>query len=142
MKRLDLLQNLCKKILIPKKVREEIFIKETPETTYLKKFLFDYIIEDNSKRLRGFPLGKGEQAAISLCLEKKVMFVSDDLKARKFAESLGLFVMGTLGILLDNLQKGKITKKEALSLLHQLLNNGMYLSTEVYAEVERVIGEN
>ena len=142
-KRLDLLQNLYKKIYIPNKILEEILIKETPELVYLKKYLGNYILEENPKNLRSLPLDEGEQAAISLCLEKKGnLFISDDLRARNFAESLGLPIIGTLGILLDNLRRRKINKKEAFSLLQQLLTKGMYLSTDVYAEVEKIIEES
>lgn len=63
----------------------------------------------------------GEASAISLACETQCDYlILDDLKARKFAEKLGLQIKGTIGVLLYAKQQGAISAiKPYLELMQQ-----------------------
>ncbi|SMC08401.1 DUF3368 domain-containing protein [Nitratiruptor tergarcus] len=131
--RLDLLQNLFQKIYIPNKVHEEITYKEDisiPE--------FIEIVEvDKSEILKylEFYLDEGESEAISLALERELPLIIDEKKGRKIAKNLGIKIVGLLGIIYLNIQKGFITKKEAKELLETAVKNGYRISEKLIKEV-------
>ncbi len=140
LKRLDLVKSIFFHILIPKQVLEEIFSKNKPENIVIKNELREFLKEIEVKQLKDFTLDKGEKAAISLCLEKNIKtFISDDKKARKIARSLEIETLGLVGIILHNLEISKITKKEALKLIEELIKNGYYMSSSLYTKVIQVI---
>ena len=108
----NLAKNMFSRFLVPKEVIEEIFEKEEIENNLIKKELNKFIKETDINKIRDFNIHKGEKAAISLCLEKGHPFLSDDKKARKIANSLGIEVIGVLGILIWNLKRKKIEIEE------------------------------
>jgi predicted nucleic acid-binding protein len=54
------------------------------------------------------------------------------------ARGLGLRVMGTLGVLIENLRSGRVDKRSAKKILNDL-NGFMYLSSDVYTLVLDII---
>ena len=92
--------------------------------------------------VKNFGLHDGENSCLSLCIEiNDKTFLSDDKNARKAAESQGIKVMGTLGILISNLKKKKINKKEFSEILRKLIDKGFYVSTELFAAVEEYVNK-
>ena len=63
----------------------------------------------------------------------------DDLEARRCAESLGISVLGTAGLVL--LAKRKGTVELAAPLLRELISAGMYFSERTLGELLRRAGE-
>jgi predicted nucleic acid-binding protein len=52
---------------------------------------------------------KGEASAIALAIDfEDCLLIIDDLKARKFAQKLGLLIIGTIGIIVDAKLNGLI----------------------------------
>lgn len=80
-----------------------------------------------------FGLHDAEGEVISYALDEKfdLVLIDEDV-ARELAETLGIKVRGSVGIIIEALQKKKISKKEALKFL-DALTEVMYLSGEVYA---------
>ena len=142
--RLDLLE-IIKKIQTTPEIEKEVLEgKEisAEEKERLENF-FKKIAIKRSVASHHFDLGEGEKSAISLCEQENILlFLSDDKKARKTASILGIGSLGTLGILLKNLQEKKITKKEAKEILTLLLHHSYYISTDLYAKVLELIEEN
>ena len=139
----DLVKNMFSKILIPKEVIDEIFEKDVPENKLIKKELDEFIKNIKVKNIKEFPLDKGEQAAISLCLEKNIKtFLSEDKKARNYARSLKIETIGIPGILLWNLKNKKIKKEKCLNLVNELIKKGYYLSPNLYSEIAKIINYN
>jgi len=64
----------------------------------------------------------------------------DDEEAHVFARKMSLKVKGTLGILVDCVEIGELTREMALTLLRQL-NQLMYLSADLYSYVFDRINE-
>jgi len=139
----SLAKNTFHKILLPEEVITELFEKDSSENELIKRELVNFIVKSPVNNIQDMPLGDGEKAAISLCLEKNIItLLSDDKKARLYAKSLGINVMGILGLLLLNLKEEKINKKEFLELLNQLITKGYYISPSLYAEVIRTVEDN
>lgn len=75
-------------------------------------------------------LGAGETAVIALALHTSAdLVILDDLRARLVAESLGLKITGTLGVLLAAHRKGAL--RDLRQTVGQLIESGFRLSPEV-----------
>ncbi len=136
----NLAKNKFKKILVPRQVMNEIFKKRTAETLIIKRELNSFVNEVVVKKIKEIPVDEGERAAISFCLNNnKKIFLSDDKKARRFARSFKLETIGTLGILLWNLEHRKMKKQEFIDLLNNLIKNGFYISLSVYSNVMKLV---
>lgn len=115
--RLELLRQLFGQIRIPPAVRQETRRSIDP---------VDWILETSLKQNIGPPilqasLGDGESEAIGLALELRARLVLlDDLPARRLAESLGLPVTGTVGVLLTAKRQGHLaTIRDCLDALER-----------------------
>lgn len=80
-------------------------------------------------------LGPGESECIALAKERGGIFCSDDLAARRMANSMGVPVVGTLGILLSLVQGGVLTLEEADSLLKEMMDRGYRSPVETISEL-------
>ncbi len=137
---LHLAKRVFSHLYIPEEVMKEISIKKTPELFFLEKEYSSFLKEVKVSELKKMPLDDGERAAISYCLEKKInFFLSDDLKARRYAHSLGIRTIGILGILIFNLKDKFLSKKEFLELFDKLIDKGYYISSQLYLEVMKEI---
>ena len=65
--------------------------------------------------------------------------IIDDLEGRRCAESLGVTLRGTVGLVLRARRTGLIAS--AREALERLRRSGMYLSDRLCAEVLREVGE-
>ncbi len=100
---LDILPSLFGTVVIPPSVASELLHVRAPEAvrrfmasppSWLQVQLPDRLLIELA------PLGAGEREAISLSLELHAhLLLTDDQQARKAAESHGLVVTGTLGLL-------------------------------------------
>jgi predicted nucleic acid-binding protein len=103
----DLLYTLTGSLLIPPAVHREVFHDWIPPAWITVHSLSQPIAAD----LLSPRLGAGEREAISLAIElggSRILL--DDLAARRAAEGLGLNVAGTLGLLLQARQQGKLDR--------------------------------
>ena len=125
-------------ILIPSEVYDELFFqnqKYQQSQDLLRKMKFEVI----KPKIIISGLDKGECAALSLAIERRKIFLSDDNKARNVGLANSLEVIGTAGVLLLNVQHNKITKKDALIVLDKLVENGYYLSRDLYEKIRKLI---
>jgi predicted nucleic acid-binding protein len=88
----------------------------------------------------GSTLDRGETEVIALALEvSSSQIVLDDRPARRAAEQLGLFVVGSLGLLLDAHRQGFIgTVRENLD---AMIEAGFYVGRSLYEEVLTLANE-
>lgn len=125
--KLELLQRLYTKIIIPTAVKKEVFrSKPKPEWIELveiKQPVAPRVLEKN--------LGMGESEAISLYLELNAdLLIIDDLAARKVATELGIRFTGVVGILLEAKKRGLI--RNIKNLLDEMLKHDFRISKSVY----------
>ncbi len=137
---LYLAKKLFTHFLVPEEVAQEILEKDTAEVVLLQEEFSSFLKKVPVKNTLMMPLGIGERAAISYCLEEKIFFfLSDDLAARSYAHSLNIKTIGVIGILLTSFKRKIITKNEFLDFFEKLHNANYYMSHQLYAEVMKEI---
>lgn len=84
------------------------------------------------RRFSRFGIHDAEASLISYAIKENIgVILLDDDAARELARTLDLKVRGSIGVVIESLKKGKISKVRALKILDEL-NRIMYLSSEVY----------
>jgi len=101
---LDLLHQLYKMVTITQDILLE-YGENLPDWIEVQQ------VKDNYRQqLLEIHIDKGEASAIALALETADnIVILDDWKARKVAERLGLYVTGTLGVIIKAKNSGVIT---------------------------------
>ena len=87
-------------------------------------------------------IDEGESAAIALTLQIQAEWLlSDDAIARQFADSLGLEIHGSIGLLLWAVAAGHVENQSgALDLLNALANSSLWISDRVLSQARKAIG--
>ena len=118
--------NIFEKILLPKAVFDEVNYKNTcnfPENFEVVEVKlgdeFDVLLQ---------LLDTGESHAIALAKQRNLPLIIDEKKGRKIAKNLGIHVLGLLGVVYLNIQKGFLSKKEAEDFLETAKKNGYRIS--------------
>jgi predicted nucleic acid-binding protein len=88
-------------------------------------------------------VGMGEAEAIALALQQHSdWLLTDDAQARHFAESLGLEVHGSIGVLLWAVASGIVEDRDqAYRLLNGLKRSSLWISERVLTAATRAIDE-
>ena len=147
--RLDLLESLFGRVVIPRTVKTEV-VDRGKEEGKADAFLVEgeiengrIVVEDNidsgAKGLAdsaGIELGEAE--AIMLARSEQCPVLLDDLAARRFAAGLGLEVTGSIGVLVRAVKVGLVSRDEGLDALEKLARV-MWLSVGVYEDVRKVV---
>lgn len=143
--KIELIKNIYKNIIITDVIKNEVAMEDElykSETRIFNDSLENFILVKKPRKIKDFGLHDGENSCLSLCTEMNdKVFLSDDKNARKAADSLGIKVIGTLGILISNLKKKKINKKEFFEILKNLINKGFYISTELFAAIGEYVND-
>ena len=85
-------------------------------------------------------LGPGESAVIATALQiNRARVIIDDLSGRKCARSLGVEVMGTLGVVITAYRQGHLSNPREVIL--ELRDAGMWLSDDVIETTLRLAGQ-
>lgn len=135
--RLDLLPALFQFILIPPAVAHEIRRSVPILLPWLQVRALGGPLPETVLRRS---LANGEREAISLALENGPdAIILDDLPARRVAQTAGLHVVGTLGVLLGSKRLGLV--QAVRPELDSLVRNSFFLSPQLYAELLQVAGE-
>ena len=94
-----------------------------------------------TKWVRNKYVDKGEAEAIGLALQQHGdWLLTDDAEARQFAESLGLEVHGSIGLLLWAVASGLVENREqAHRMLNDLKRSSLWISERVAAEAANAI---
>ena len=143
--RLDLLDALFDRALVPEAVYEEV-VTQGREQGYADALAIDDATDtfldvrslsgDANDRATAIEdstdLGRGEVAAIALALAEDARCLVDDHAARRSAESLGVAVGGTIYVLLEALQAGHVSQDEYVDLLEALDESGFRMSAQLY----------
>ena len=144
--RLDLLQKVYGRIVIPQAVFDEVTEKDDSACRQIKQRP-DWIevkqISDNSqKQMYRAKLHDGEVEVMILAQELPTadLLIIDDNAAKKTAKFLGLHVTGTLGVLLKAKRMGLV--EEIAPLIEDLCKNGFYVDETVKAMALKQASEN
>lgn len=128
--RLDLLRTLTARLHIPPAVRQEVFgSKQLPD--WVEERL---LTQPLASRIAASRLGAGEREAIALALEMRATeLVIDDLAARRLAQSLGLSIIGCLGLLLRAKHRKLILAVRPL--METMQGDDFRISDDLFAEI-------
>jgi uncharacterized protein len=143
---LDLLRAMYQEILIPTAVHTELRALENTDINYAAYQQANWIqVRDPenrafAQRLQA-TLDRGESEAIALALELPGSYLAIDEKAgRHVAKSLGIKIVGLVGILIQAKARGLITGVKPF--LDQMIQDaGFYLSKNLYQQVLQDQGE-
>ncbi len=136
--------NQSGEIFIPLEVAEE-FNKNAPDIQ-LPEWIKILELEDIYKK-RAVSWHKhihsGEATAVALAQQMQAEWLlCDDAKARQFAQSLGLEVHGSVGLLLWAVAVGYIANHdEAVRFLNALADSSLWMSDRVLEQAHRTIDE-
>ena len=83
----------------------------------------------------------GESAAIALVMQTQAdWLLSDDAKARQFAQTLGVEVHGSIGLLLWCVASGQVASRDdAVSSLNALASSSLWISERVLRKAQDAI---
>ena len=143
--RLDLLEKMYDKIHIPYAVYEEVCIDgdvviDEGLLMSFSNFSIERISNAEAKRYFRTSLHKGEVETMILANELKAnLCIIDDQIARNYAKFLGLTVTGTLGLLIKSKEHGFV--ENVTPLMDTLIQNGIYISSKLYADIQRITDE-
>ena len=130
-------------ILIPPVVEYE-FARNTAGLLlpdWIKIFPLGKTIAAQARKWISNDIDAGEAQAIGLAIQEEAdRFLTDDGRARRFAESLGLEVHGSVGLLLWAVATGYIRNRaEAHGLLDALARSSLWVSEKVLNEAHRAV---
>lgn len=141
---LGLLQNVGK-VYIPKLVDSEIsdlyqhWEKERPDWIQIGLLKQDELDRAEALSLSGI-LDEGEAEAIVLVRRLNAeWFLTDDTEARIFADSLGIEVHGSLGIVLWSAAVGRLSYEEAKDALDRLSKTSLWISINILSQAQKAL---
>lgn len=130
-------------VVIPKVVFDEVTKPEKEYAKELHEWGNDKVIEVKNRKAVEYLemlIDKGEAETVVLAEELNADAVLiDDLKARKIAKFRGLKVIGTIGILLNAVDKGFIN--DIKPLLDELIKQKIRISEELYEHALELANE-
>jgi len=140
---MGIMASLTAEVIIPRAVYEEVVVRGRgrPGSRELEELVHQGKVKLLAPRDQALvkalhdPLGLGEAEAIALAIEYNCIVVLDDRIARSKAKSMGLKVIGTIGLLRRAYDKGLIDKNKLIQALKQLREHGFRISDEIVQEV-------
>lgn len=141
--RLDLLQALYKEVWIPQAVYDEFVAAEHAlrQTALQNATWIQLVPVANAQRVRVYTgLDQGEAKVLALAEEHRArLVIIDEMRARRYAQRLGMPLTGTLGLLLLSKEKGLILRLAPL--IDELRNAGLYFASDLVARALRRANE-
>lgn len=119
-------------LIIPPSVEKQTQMKAEFKT-YYQKLIADYFIiktgAPSLALLKTFEaivsrLGDADAEVIALGLDTKGTIIMDDRKARREVQTLGIHLVGTVGLLDYSLQQNWLMKDEAITIVKKLIEKG------------------
>lgn len=129
-----LLTNLFDKILVPRRVVDEISLKQDGVCNDIlrgKHFEITECNDDALLHLLDGLLDYGEAEAIAIAKNRGVVLLIDEKKGRKIALNMDIRIVGFLGILRLNHRDGHLKKSEIEAILLQTKELGFRLSAKL-----------
>jgi len=77
---------------------------------------------------------KGESNSILLAKKHKCLVIIDEEDAREVARAMGLKVRGSLYVLKASVEKGLISKDDAIRTLDDMIEDGFRISIKIYVK--------
>jgi predicted nucleic acid-binding protein len=136
--RLSLLQPIFSGVIIPDSVYQEILAKADHDHLVWQDPFFTRT-PDPHDRIQAELLSildPGESAALALAKQRGLPVLIDEKKGRNLARSLGIPVIGLLGVLLALYRKQVVDRTSLVTLLAEARELGFRVSDRLMAELE------
>jgi predicted nucleic acid-binding protein len=134
-------------VLIPMAVHEELNQLSNHWTNFKPAWLHTipleepYLHQSTLQEQLEF-IDYGESQAISLFFQTHAdMFLTDDATARIYAQSLGIEVHGSIGIILSSAAQKRLTKSETIIKLDKLSQTSLWISKKVLQEAYQAVNK-
>ncbi len=112
---------------------------EKPSWIHVRSVTSSRLREATAWRQAGL-LDLGEAEAIALARHMDAQWLlTDDAAARLFAQSLGIEVHGSLGVVLRAASAGELSRADAEATLGRLANSSLWISAKVLAEARAAL---
>ena len=145
--RLNLLERLFGQVVIPEAVYSELttntaFHKEArqiEECGFINRVsVADMKTVDVLRRATGLDLGESEAIVYADTNGANILLI-DEAKGRRVAKTMGLAIMGTLGMLIESFYKGILTGDEIEIDMNQLRTNNRHISDKLLQYVRKKV---
>jgi predicted nucleic acid-binding protein len=141
---LGLLSKFYSTVLVPSVVMNELLARGEKDPTVIAVKSASWLTIDHTncadEMVSAWGLGVGESGVISLAVQRAdAEVIIDDMLGRRCASSMGLFVRGTLGIVLLAKKSGLISSAKVV--LDDLIRVGMYLDQGTLKSALSKVGE-
>jgi predicted nucleic acid-binding protein len=140
----ELLQVVGERIAVPQPVADEILAKGKDDVTARALDALPWLdvvsVPEIPAAMAAWDLGAGESSVIAWAISHPgTVVIIDDLQGRRCALSLGLRLIGTLGMVLVAKRQGAIPR--ARPIVDELVAHGMYLSPHIIDQALALVGE-
>jgi len=138
---IHLLPTIAGDLWIPVGVYHEIKDQDDRASEWVEEHKNEYVIEIESvpKIIESWDLGRGETEVIAhVYLNKSLKAALDDRAARNCAASVGVDVIGTIGLILMAYKNGYI--KKPIIYLEKLKKTGFRISEDLYKHAIHLAG--
>lgn len=134
-------------VSIPKAVDREVtqqnplWQSQKPAWIHVQDLTGLYKVEAEAWGQAGL-LGSGEAEAIALTRQVKAHWLlTDDAAARLFAQTLGIEVHGSVGIVLWAAATGRLTRADTEAALDRLAQSSLWISPKILAEAKAALNQ-
>ena len=137
--RLDILEPLFKEVLIPEAVYSELTgnpnYAEEAEQISSARFIRIVSVKEQKvvdvlRRSSGLDLGESE-AIVYADDNKADVLLMDEARGRQVARAMGIYIMGTVGVLLFAHEEKLMSGAEIEAALHQMKEAGRHIGDEI-----------
>ena len=132
----DVLKLFIDQVIIPDEVYHEV-----SRTASAKRYLnheidscFTQVAQYQDKQLFkdiNYILDDGESASVTLALERKLPLIIDEKKGRRFAQQLGVEIIGLVGILRFLYRDGRLSEAETIEIVKKLNDSNFRISPDL-----------
>ncbi len=142
--RAELLRSVADRVVVPAAVELEIRADVEDKTTPAPLRDATWIVKGAgatvSPEIAAWDLGSGESVVLALASQSpRGIAVIDDLAARHCAASLGIAMVGTVGVVVRAKRRGAITT--ARPIVEAVCAAGLYIADEIVERALREVGE-
>ena len=151
--RLDLVENLPRRCVIPEEVYDEVVTRGLEED-HADARRIDRVVEDGTLDVRSAPetetlvrladndrLSSADAAVLAVAEANDGTAVMDEQYGRDVADVEGITTKGAAYLVLWLLREGHVAAPEARDIIDSMLDAGWYCSPDLYAKIRQKIEE-
>ncbi len=145
--RLDILEKLFGDVLIPEAVFAELTTNENypKETALIQKSEFIKVVNVSDLKAvsllqRATGLDRGESEAIVYADDVHAdLLLMDEAQGRKVAKSMGLSIMGSVGVLVNAFRAGLLSEADVEDALDRMRQTGRHISEQLIQDALDIV---